>query len=154
MRLTHYWQKLLLTPALLVAFLSSIALGNDEPAALKVSFTEVKPQSGLVFCNLFADENGFPGDPKKAKRSISVAVDGSDLICDFGQLEPGVYAVAAMHDENGNGKLDTNFIGIPKEGWAVSNNVGPGLFGPPSFKQASFEIVGSDSVQIKLDLRY
>jgi uncharacterized protein (DUF2141 family) len=57
----------------------------------------------------------------------------------FSDLAPGTYAVSTLHDENGNGKMDTNVFGIPREGWAVSNNVVTHTHAP-SFEQASFEI--------------
>lgn len=57
----------------------------------------------------------------------------------FKNLESGSYAVALFHDKNSNEKLDTNFIGIPKEGFGFSNNPRV-LTGPPSFNKASFEL--------------
>lgn len=59
-------------------------------------------------------------------------------------LIPGKYAFKYFHDENKNKKLDTNLIGMPKEGFGFSNNA-KGKFGPPSFKQTIF-IVNQDSL--------
>ena len=61
-------------------------------------------------------------------------------------LKDGVYAVAMIHDENANGKLDTNFIGIPTEGIGVSNN--PRLTGAPGFDEAKFKISGNTAITI------
>ena len=56
----------------------------------------------------------------------------------FTGLQPGTYAFASMHDENNNGKLDTGACGVPKEGWAVSNNVVSHTH-PPRFDEAKIE---------------
>jgi len=60
-------------------------------------------------------------------------------------------AVSVMHDENDNGKMDSNFLGIPLEGYATSNNVPHSMSGPPRFKDAEFEIRETPAiVQIKM----
>jgi uncharacterized protein (DUF2141 family) len=68
----------------------------------------------------------------------------------FDNLPSGTYALALIHDENGNGKLDT-MMGIPREGFGFSKN--PVIrFGPPSFKSAGVVIVSGrsdESVKIK-----
>ncbi|MEO9871309.1 DUF2141 domain-containing protein [Ekhidna sp.] len=57
----------------------------------------------------------------------------------FKGLGEGTYAVSIFHDVNDNGKLDSNFMGIPSEPYAFSNNA-KGMFGPPSFEDCQFEI--------------
>ena len=69
----------------------------------------------------------------------------------FSDLPYGSYAVKAFHDENGNGILDTNFIGFPTEGFGFSNDA-MGRFGPPSFEQAKFEIA-SERLSIAIHLK-
>jgi len=63
------------------------------------------------------------------------------VIFEFEGLKTGMYAVSIFHDENGNGKLDANFIGIPSEPYAFSNNA-KGMFGPPSFDDCKFSLSG------------
>jgi uncharacterized protein (DUF2141 family) len=61
----------------------------------------------------------------------------------------GEYAISIIHDKNRNGRLDTNFIGIPKEPFGFSNN--PKIkFGPPSFSDAKFAHNGGDVIDITL----
>ena len=80
--------------------------------------------------------------PKKGKSIGGCATKGplvnktARVVC---ALNPGVYAAAIYHDENGNKKLDQNFLGIPKEGYAFSNNA-KGMMGPPKFKDAVFSV--------------
>ncbi|BDD67133.1 hypothetical protein Sj15T_21540 [Sphingobium sp. TA15] len=69
----------------------------------------------------------------------------------LGRMEPGTYAIAIIHDENGNGKLDT-FAGIPREGVGFSRN--PAIrFGAPSFRSAQFAVTGA-AVRQDIKVKY
>ena len=67
-------------------------------------------------------------------------------------LPPGRYAVNAFHDENDNGELDTNLVGIPSEGYGFANDPGA-AFGPPDFEAAAVT-VGDTSEAAVLTLSY
>ena len=60
-------------------------------------------------------------------------------------MKPGKYAFKYFHDENSNKKLDTNLIGIPKEGYGFANNI-YGSFGPPDFKDTIFEVKNDTTI--------
>ena len=62
-------------------------------------------------------------------------------------LDPGRYAIILVHDENGNGKLDTNALGVPTEPYGFSNNV-RGFLGPPAFKEAVMQVDTDKAVRI------
>ncbi len=64
------------------------------------------------------------------------------------EIPPGTYAIGVYIDENENGKLDTNFFGIPKEQYGFSNNTK--AFGIPKFEAAAFAIDTYKKVQIGL----
>ena len=108
---------------------------------------------GVLRCSLFSQPSGFPGDSSKAHEVLSVPVDNPKSGCLFKGLKPGSYAVAMMHDENSNQKMDTSIVGMPVEGWAVTNDAGPSMFGPPSYEDAKIELQ-SKPRQIILKLRY
>jgi uncharacterized protein (DUF2141 family) len=59
----------------------------------------------------------------------------------FNKVHAGTYGLSAFHDQNENGKLDTNFLGMPIEDYCASNNA-RGVFGPPSFDDAKFTFRG------------
>ena len=61
-------------------------------------------------------------------------------------LQRGEYAVRVLHDKNGNGELDTNLVGMPREPWAMSNNA-KGNFGPPSWTDVKFQVDDGTSQQ-------
>lgn len=69
----------------------------------------------------------------------------------FKDLAPGTYAFVAFADENSNGTLDTNFLGIPSERYGFSNNV-MGVFGPPDFSAASLQLK-DEKTRIAIRLR-
>ena len=64
-------------------------------------------------------------------------IDNNQVIVVIDSLVYGEYAVRVFHDENRNGKIDTNFLGIPDEDYGYSNDAS-GWFGPPSWKNAKF----------------
>ena len=68
----------------------------------------------------------------------------------FRNVPDGEYAATFFYDENGNGKLDTNFLGIPKEKNGFSNNA-KGFFGPAKFDKAKFEHKATQEISITLD---
>jgi uncharacterized protein (DUF2141 family) len=72
--------------------------------------------------------------------------------CQFENIPSGTYAVSVFHDENSNGKLDTNFLGIPREGVGASNNA-KGHLGPPKFSAAAFHHSGSRTA-LKITVKY
>jgi uncharacterized protein (DUF2141 family) len=131
-----------------------VALAGTSHAApavneIRVEVTGVRSATGDVRCALFTSEADFL---KKPAVKTTAAIDNGKAVCTFAGRPAGGYAVAAFHDENANGKLDTNFVGAPKEGVAVSNNA-RGKFGPPSFDAARFTHAGA-STRMTVSLSY
>jgi uncharacterized protein (DUF2141 family) len=87
---------------------------------------------------------------EEEERVVAVTGDISENRCliVIENLEPGKYSFRYFHDENMNEKLDTNWLGIPKEGFGFSND--PKItFGPPSFEKTLFELEGSEVMTSK-----
>jgi uncharacterized protein (DUF2141 family) len=119
---------------------------------LHVHVVKLRSSSGVVGCTLYNSPKAFPSDYSKAFRDTDApAVDGA-ATCNFPGIPPGTYAVVVIHDENHNGKLDRNFLGIPTEGYAFSNGVRP-VFAPPSFNSASFAYKGGEQ-SLTIIMRY
>jgi len=148
--------------ALLSALLAATGVATaagDLPAAtvagsatLIVEVEGLKDDRGRLHASLYASEEGFPTKPEKALRHVDVPIVGGKARVVFEGLPPGGYAVAAYHDENGDGKLDTGFLGIPTEGLASSNDA-KGFMGPPSFEKARVE-VGPGEKRIVVHVSY
>ncbi|ASY44324.1 MAG: DUF2141 domain-containing protein [Pseudomonadota bacterium] len=124
----------LLVPLLLGA----APLGQPQP--LIMALEGLRSTKGQILVCVTRVPRYFPDcsdDPDK--RHFAVAARGGAVT--IGNVTPGDYAIAIVHDENGNGKLDT-FAGIPREGVGFSRN--PVLrFGAPSFRSASFAVAGA-----------
>jgi uncharacterized protein (DUF2141 family) len=118
---------------------ASPAAAPAASATLIVEVEGLKDDQGKLHASLYASEEGFPTKPEKALRHVDVPIVAGKARVVFEGLPPGGYAVAAYHDENGNGKLDTGFLGIPTEGLASSNDA-KGFMGPPSFEKAKIEV--------------
>jgi len=107
--------------------------------SIQIKVSGLKNKNGQLGILVFITKDGFPSDWKKAFKQVLIPITGSSAEYTFTDLPYGKYAVSVMHDENMNKKLDTNFIGIPKEGYGVSNNV-TGSMGPPKFEDAAFTL--------------
>jgi len=116
--------------------------------SLTLTIENIRSDVGSVMVNVgpaaaFAGTEPFPLQiilPAREGR-ISLTTDA---------LEPGEYAAQLFHDLNGNGELDTNLVGMPREPWGMSNGA-RGNFGPPRFEDAQFVLEGDTVVPIRLE---
>lgn len=117
-------------------------------ATLELDFTSLRSTRGLLQICIAPAASEFP-DCRDGRGAIKRTIPASDGKLRLTALAPGDYAVAVIHDANGNGKLDT-FMGIPREGFGFSRNPVIG-FGPPRFSAARFPLDGgSDRQEVKL----
>ena len=122
---------------------SGAAAPADLPQSLAVDVVSLRSAKGALIVCLTRLPDHFPdctGDPDRRHYTVSAAQARANGIT-IADLPPGGYALALIHDENGNRKLDT-FAGIPREGVAFSRNP-PIRFGAPSFRSARFVIAGA-----------
>lgn len=129
-----------------VSILFASAAGMADPpatAVLTIKITSLRSNAGQVGCTIYDSANGFPTDSSAALQRKWCPIANAASTCAFDPIPAGVYAVACIHDENGNGKLDMGLFG-PKEGTVVSNHA-KGFMGPPSFDKAEFSFSGTPS---------
>jgi uncharacterized protein (DUF2141 family) len=137
-------------PRLAALALALVACGSALAADLEVRVSGLSAPLGRVGCSLFAEAKGFPMDTSGARVQWHDA-DAKGITCRFTGLPEGSYALAVVHDRNGNQRVDTNFVGLPTEPWGVSKNLRPTLRAP-SFEEASFRL-GGDTPALVLDVR-
>jgi uncharacterized protein (DUF2141 family) len=106
--------------------------------SLVVQVEGLRNTRGVLHVSLFRDREGFPERAELAAHSSSVPVTGENCEVRFEGVEPGEWAAAVLHDENENGRLDRNFLRIPREGVGASNDAGRA--GSPKFEAARFEV--------------
>ena len=113
----------------------------------------IKNSIGTVACALFDSPAGFPKEYLHfATNVVVIRIRNAEARCEFVDIPPGTYAMAVVHDENMNGKLDTNLFGIPREGYGFSNEA-KGRFAAPLFSEASFVYDGR-STDLTMSLHY
>jgi uncharacterized protein (DUF2141 family) len=114
--------------------------GAVTAATLVISVSNIKTDVGSMNFAVFDNKDAWLGDDVVVKRSLVVVDEMNDgvIVTEF-ELEPGDYAVSVHHDDNDNGKMDTNFIGIPKEPIGLSNGA-VAKFGPPKSTDAVLTI--------------
>jgi uncharacterized protein (DUF2141 family) len=123
-----------------------------QPNTIHVEVVGLHSDKGQVLCALYSSRDGFPKQSEKALARVSSGIAQKQAVCEFSGIAPGTYAISVFHDENSNGKLDTKFMGIPREGVGASNNA-KGHFGPPKFEVAAFPFTGG-RFELKITINY
>jgi uncharacterized protein (DUF2141 family) len=129
---------------ILITTLISISDCTFSQLTLNIEITGLRNNNGKIMIQLF-DEN-----EKVITQEIGQIKDKMSSFS-IKNLKPGKYAVRYYHDENLNGKMETNMAGKPTEGYGFSNNV-IGKFGPPPFEKWLFEF--RENKKITLTLTY
>lgn len=134
-------KKILVLIFFTIFYLNSNA--QIEKKSITIKVTNIKNDKGILMVAIYSSKKDFLKKPY-LKAIGKIKNKKSTII--FKNIEPGTYAISIIHDINSNKKLDFNFLGIPKEPTAASNNA-KGTFGPPSFKDAKFKIEKENIIQ-------
>jgi uncharacterized protein (DUF2141 family) len=133
----------------LLQLLLAAPLSGAVAAELKVTIEQVATGSGTLLVAVCTPETFLRRGCSHTGRAPAVSGEAQVVVRG---IEPGVYAVQAFHDENGNFDLDRNIFGLPQEGMGFSNDA-PMRFGPPSFEDAAIAIEAGGAAT-RLRLRY
>jgi len=124
-----------------------ILLSQSVHAAdLTVNISDIEQGKGHVLVALYQGDENYKTD--KSSKASKVKAKNKEETVVFKDLADGEYAIKMYQDENDNDQLDFNMMGIPKEGYGFSNNVG--MFGAPEYKEAKFTV--KDNTVIAIDL--
>ena len=131
---------------------------------LRITVEGIRSPQGTILIGLYdslesftraielSDKDGFLNDPDRFAAVALRANTAMKSAVVLTNLDPGPYAIILFHDENGNGKLDKNALGVPTEPYGFSNNV-RGFLGPPSFEEAIMK-VNADDKAVRIVLIY
>ncbi len=146
MRMFAGWKAVGLAAALVAAFGAFAQTPTPAESVIHVDISGLRTDKGQMLCALFssAQAEAFPKKTDKTVARMTAKILGRQAICDFTGVAPGTYAVSVVHDENSNGKLDTNFI---------ASNDAKGHMGPPKFSAASFQYQ-SGRLELKIHVNY
>ena len=143
--------------SLLLALAMTITAATASASSggrIEAAVSGVSNAPGMMGCALFSSAAGFPLESDRPSVKIMrVAPAGGAAMCVFENVPPGVYAMAVVHDTNGNGRADTNFLGMPTEGVGVSNNVMPRM-STPTFDANKFSVAAGQVTRLAISLRY
>ncbi len=143
-----------------VAFLATLgtiwftneAIASSTNSNVTVNLEGLKNKKGQVCLSLFNASKGFPTSGDRAIQARCFKITETPQQVTFKNLKAGNYAVAVIHDINGDSTLNRNFLGIPTEGFGFSRN--PAITsGPPKFQDSAFLVVGP-STQVDIQLQY
>lgn len=148
-----------------LAVASILAVGSTELEAqrrargvqlpngtIEARITGLRSTDGRIACAIYDDGDAFPADRERAIEGKLVPIRNGVGICRFDGLPAGTYAIAFIHDEDGDGEFDTGLFGIPTEGYGASRNA-HSSFGPPEWEDARFEFDGT-ALRMRLRTRY
>lgn len=149
-----FFSRLLLASA--AALLVSRISAADPPAptssAIVVDVGPLRVLAGSVACRLFKSPSGFPYASNDSV-TVRVKAAATTVRCAFEAVPPGTYAIVVLHDENDNRKLDKNRLGIPLEGYGVSNNHTHAL-SAPRWEEAKFVVEPDRVRKLAIAVRY
>jgi uncharacterized protein (DUF2141 family) len=119
---------------------------------LTITIADIRESEGRLMIQVANSEKGFEfSEDSNAPPPVAISqlAEAGQMTFEF-TLPPGIYGARVLHDLNGNGEMDSNFVGMPKEPWAFSNNA-TGRLGPAKWQDAKFEISGDTAVEIRLN---
>ena len=132
-----------------VSFAPSSLAQSGGKATLILKITGLRSVKGQVKIAVFNSSEKWLG--QQPIYSSTINVDSQTVTWRINDVPYGDYGVAVFHDENSNGKMDTNVLGIPQEPYGFSNNVRI-TFGPPSWEDAKFTVKGS-TVEVSIGVK-
>ena len=139
-------KKILLIIAIIFSGIFSVN-AQDETYSLTVNISGLNSNKGTLLVGVYNKKENFL--KKQFKGDIVKIKDKKSMVV-FKDLSKGEYAVSFVHDENNNNKMDTNFLGIPKEDYGCSNNA-TGFMGPPKYDDAKFILDSDKSISIDIN---
>lgn len=137
----------------MVFALSTFGFAGPNLGKIVVKIDGFKNNNGVVHICVFdtSDKKDYPC-PNHVIASKKIIISDLRALAEFDSIPYGQYAISMYHDEDDDGKLKTNLIGMPVEGVGFSNNVRPKL-GPPSFKDAAFYL-NSERMELTISVLY
>ena len=131
-------RKLFVVTVLVLAFAVTLHAG-DKTGSITVDMSGFRSDDGRASVVLYNSAEAFPKKAEKAVKIVRSTIKDKKAQVVFENIPYGTYAFVVLHDENANGKMDYNALGMPKEGYAFSNNAA-GVLGPPDYKDAAFKV--------------
>lgn len=155
LKITHLSHVVLgtLLSLLSISFVKTV---NAKPTTtLTVVVDGINSQKGEICMGVYSSPQGFPSNTDAVVKSACVQPKGTSITHVFSGLQPGTYAVGVVDDQNGDRKVNKDFLGIPQEGFGISQNPRVSIFtGAPKFHDASFLLMPNQNTTINILMKY
>ncbi len=138
--------------ALAVPLLATALHAEPVGVDVTVEITNMRNTDGVVRACMTRDADRFPRCQDSAQGYRVVVPAGEATTLHFRDVQPGTYAIALLHDENGNGRADRALGMMPREGFGFSRDARVRM-GPPDFDDAAI-VVGSSPITQTIRMRY
>jgi uncharacterized protein (DUF2141 family) len=145
-------QIILAIASILSSFTLIQTVGALPASQLNIQIEGITNPRGNICFTIFSRSEGFPRDGTKALKAECSPLENLPVTLRIDGLNAGNYAVAVFHDENADGQLNTNPVGIPQEGFGFSNNPAI-LTGAPKFSEATFFVAGQTTT-VRIAMKY
>ena len=129
---------------LLIQIVCGIFLFAEEKK-LTIQITNVTSEEGQIILAIYNSSENY--DKRIAFQEVKLKPEIDTVIFET-NVPDGEFLVMLVHDINNNGKLDTSFIGMPKEPVGLSNYDGKGI--PGKFKKHKFSVNENTEIIIPL----
>lgn len=130
-----------------------VSAQSSSCPGIHINILDIRNSKGTVACALFESSAGFPKEYlRHATGMMAKEIRDTKARCHFVGIQPGTYALVVIHDENRDGKLNTNWLGVPTEGYGFSSDAKATL-SAPSFSAASFRYNGG-ILELTITLHY
>ena len=100
--------KTLISIVIALSTLISVSTSKEKTSTLTVTVDGLRNTNGYINISIYDEDSGFPGENAIAMKEIEVEGSAMDIV--FEELEPGSYAIAVVHDENGNGRYRHEYL--------------------------------------------
>jgi uncharacterized protein (DUF2141 family) len=135
---------------MVVMFFTSLKPNNETKLSIRIE--GIKNKNGVILLAIYNNSKAFPMESQKAHTKLVLKITNYIVQTEVKNLPLGWYAVAVVHDENNNLILDKNLMGIPKEGYGISNNAGK-LMRAPTWDEAKIQL-NAANLQTSIQLKY
>ena len=139
--------------SLLTIIYSFVVMTNANPQ-LNVVFTDIEEEQGSIRFAVFNNAQDFK-DGKEGMLELRFSIEEAkqnDFVYLLQDLPAGTYAIAAYHDLNDNGELDTGLFGIPNEPYGFSNDP-KAKWRAPKYKEINFDLAADKPMELQVSLR-
>lgn len=119
-----------------------------QTGTVEITITGINTKAGNIIRLAMYDKDSFL---KETKEKSIIKTEGNTTFIKLENIKNGTYAIAIFQDENLDGKMNTNFMGKPKELSGFSNNA-KGNFGAPEFKDVAFDVSDKKTTHLTIHL--